>query len=945
MQETCDQLLHASGVEERERLLGEAAAHAGAAAYLLDRARAALRESPQEAGRIAGLAASVAGHRGAARDEALAHRTVAQALRQLGRHEEALAAMATAERRAEEAGDARLAAQVQLGAIDSLGWLGRYEEAVTLAERLDSRFRDLEALDDSAKVLVNVGNLHFRRDRYDQALDAYRRAGAALEALGDRVTLARIEANEANVLTHLNRVDEAIGLYDRASAAFAEADLPLEAAMLAGNVGYLRFVSGMHAVALAAFTRAREAFEERGQEIEAAKADLDIGDTYRALNLHPEALEAYDRGIEVFARASVDYERAKCELGRAAILASEGRSAEALEALTRVEAVFRGQKNRLQGAHVHLIRATLLQSTGQVDEARQEAYAAARTFARGRLAGWSAEARFVPAAADLAEGIDATSRMRAVARVARRQAHGWLECRAEHALGRYYRRQGDLARAIRCFRRAAASLEDARTLIAPEELHVAFLRDKLAVYEDLVDALLERGGPRDAATALEYVERAKSRLLLERLRTSLEQRIATSGEQDAALLERIAQLRAELSRQYHALHSTEDPEHQRLASGQGTSPEEVSRLEREYRSALRRLEVSRSERSEAVLTGDVPGPDTLRDLLAPNEALLEFYVARGQVCAFVVNGRRVRSRRRLASLAEVEHVARRLRFHLQKAGLGRPGAAVPNLEAIRGVLARLYDLLLRPVADLLPQDRLIVAPHGALHGLPFHAFLDGSCYALDRWELLYSPSSAVWSQGAARALGRSRRVRTDGKALLMAVPDAGIEHVASEAETLAEMLPGASLFLAEQATTDRFRDNAPCSRIIHLATHGLYRADNPLFSGLRFSDGWLLARELYELRLECDLATLSACRTAVSFVEPGDELFGLLRGFLSAGVRTVSASLWPADDAATANLMPRFYRLMAGGETPAAALRRAQQETREEYPHPYHWAPFAVVGQ
>ena len=105
------------------------------------------------------------------------------------------------------------------------------------------------------------------------------------------------------------------------------------------------------------------------------------------------------------------------------------------------------------------------------------------------------------------------------------------------------------------------------------------------------------------------------------------------------------------------------------------------------------------------------------------------------------------------------------------------------------------------------------------------------------------------------------------------------------------------------------------------------------------------AAELYELRLECDLATLSACRTAVSFVEPGDELFGLLRGFLSAGVRTVAASLWPADDAATADLMPRFYRLMADGEGPAGALRRAQQETREQYPHPYHWAPFAVVGQ
>ena len=75
------------------------------------------------------------------------------------------------------------------------------------------------------------------------------------------------------------------------------------------------------------------------------------------------------------------------------------------------------------------------------------------------------------------------------------------------------------------------------------------------------------------------------------------------------------------------------------------------------------------------------------------------------------------------------------------------------------------------------------------------------------------------------------------------------------------------------------------------------------------------------------------------------ELFGLLRGFLAAGVRSVAASLWPADDAATAALMVRFYSLLAGGRTKAAALRTAQREVRDRYPHPYHWAAFALVGE
>ncbi|HLV81725.1 MAG TPA: CHAT domain-containing protein, partial [Chthonomonadaceae bacterium] len=161
----------------------------------------------------------------------------------------------------------------------------------------------------------------------------------------------------------------------------------------------------------------------------------------------------------------------------------------------------------------------------------------------------------------------------------------------------------------------------------------------------------------------------------------------------------------------------------------------------------------------------------------------------------------------------------------------------------------------------------------------------------------------------------------------------------------AALFPGAQAFCGAGATVEAFRAHAGHCRRLHLATHALFRSDNPLFSCLRFTDGWLLARDLYEIPLQCDLATLSACRTGAAFVASGDELFGLTRGFLSAGARSVAASLWPADDAATAALMARFYTLLAGGASRAAALRAAQRATRAEYPHPYHWAAFVLAGE
>ena len=171
------------------------------------------------------------------------------------------------------------------------------------------------------------------------------------------------------------------------------------------------------------------------------------------------------------------------------------------------------------------------------------------------------------------------------------------------------------------------------------------------------------------------------------------------------------------------------------------------------------------------------------------------------------------------------------------------------------------------------------------------------------------------------------------------------EKVNEEVDRLSTILPGAKILRGHEATLAAFHENAEACGLIHLATHGLYRSDNPLFSGLRFADGWLLARDLYDMTLRCDLATLSACQTGVAHVEAGDELFGLQRGFLAAGARSVAASLWLADDAATGKLMEQFYRGLASGLSKAAALRTAQRHLLCEYPHPYHWAAFILIGE
>jgi CHAT domain-containing protein/predicted negative regulator of RcsB-dependent stress response len=145
-------------------------------------------------------------------------------------------------------------------------------------------------------------------------------------------------------------------------------------------------------------------------------------------------------------------------------------------------------------------------------------------------------------------------------------------------------------------------------------------------------------------------------------------------------------------------------------------------------------------------------------------------------------------------------------------------------------------------------------------------------------------------------------------------------------------------------------------RYVHFATHGLLNSSHPELSGIilslvdeqgRRQDGFLRLHEIYNLELPADLVVLSACQTGLGKEIKGEGLVGLTRGFMYAGASRVAASLWQVDDAATAELMGRFYfAMLKKGLSPSAALRQAQVEMAEQkrWHSPYYWAAFTMQG-
>ena len=117
-----------------------------------------------------------------------------------------------------------------------------------------------------------------------------------------------------------------------------------------------------------------------------------------------------------------------------------------------------------------------------------------------------------------------------------------------------------------------------------------------------------------------------------------------------------------------------------------------------------------------------------------------------------------------------------------------------------------------------------------------------------------------------------------------------------------------------------------------------------MFSFLKLADAHLNFYSLLDLQLNAELVTLSACHTGVNSIASGDELHGLMRGFLYAGAPSLVVSLWAVNDRSTTDFMWVMYSQIKAGASKRTALRQAQLASKDAYGHPYYWAAFVLMG-
>jgi hypothetical protein len=328
-------------------------------------------------------------------------------------------------------------------------------------------------------------------------------------------------------------------------------------------------------------------------------------------------------------------------------------------------------------------------------------------------------------------------------------------------------------------------------------------------------------------------------------------------------------------------------------------------------------------------------------------AIVEYYVLPSQAAAFVIRSDRDepiverldldRETIRSAALRLVEE------FSPENINPVHPEWST-NLEFLEPLARALLD---RVWPHLDNVEAVCIVPHGDLFYVPF-----------------YAPSAALMMHARLhRRTAKPSRFIGFGTGRVDDPPARrqGFENEAStisalplwkEREALTGVAASARAFLAGTSGAD----------VVHCACHGYFDVSDPFGSGLLLSDGEQLpaatvngesrdrfvlsARTIAAATINADLVYLSACVSGRHDIRPGDELLGLVRAFIRAGAASIIASLWPiAAWSPTHQLMETFYnRWLVNGLSKAHAMQAAQLETMKRHPHPYHWAPFSLLG-
>jgi CHAT domain-containing protein/Tfp pilus assembly protein PilF len=854
-----------------------------------------------------------------------------------------------------------------------------YQTLGEMKQALETHFEALKIRDavgdqkGKAITLSNIGQVYLSQGELQKALEYINQSLPLRRAVGDRAGETVTLANLGTVYQLLGEMQKAVdNLNEALLVARAIGDRNAEVSII-NNIGTIYKSLGEREKALDKFIESLPILRAIGNRLFESRALNNIGTIYLSMGETEIALEKFNEALPISRAIGNRNVEANILVNLGQVYQVTGEIQKASDRYNEALAIARGVGDRLLEAAAIYNLGSVYQSSGELKKAL-DSYNEALTIRHA-----------------LGNRTDEAATLLGIAQIEQKS--------------------GNLSRSRQTIERAIGIIESLRSNLDNQELRSSYLASQQQFYEFYIDVLMQmhKQAPAAAydAAALAVSERARARSLLELLaeaRADIRQGVDNSLlDRERSLQQRLkvkAMAEVNLLKRSPAQVEADAKEIDSIAAEYEEVEAQIRAASPRYAALTQPQPLILPEIQQQVLD---PQTLLLEYKLGENASYL-FVVSTTAIAAYQLPKRAdieaaTRKVRELATAPQPrpgETDAERL---------ARIRAARSNYWPRAAALSR---TLLGPAASQLRGKRLLIVADGALQYLPFGALPVpssprrhiASTPLIVEHEIVHLPSAStlavmrrelagrqpapkavavladpVFSADDARVktatlaqnigLNTSQNYRKPPSELTRALSDvrgnlARLLMTRDEAEAiLSSISPDLRLealdFRASRATGTS--GELSQYRIVHFATHGLLNSEHPKLSGLVLSlvdergeaqDGFLQLHEIFNLRLPAELVVLSACQTGLGKEIRGEGLVGLTRGFMYAGAARVMASLWQVDDAATAELMKRFYRrMLQDGKRPAAALREAQIEMwkRPQWQSPYYWGAFVLQGE
>ncbi|MEK7724724.1 MAG: CHAT domain-containing protein [Acidobacteriota bacterium] len=833
------------------------------------------------------------------------------------------------------------AAQTQVSKLYALAMLGLYDKALECGLRVREVFLQFEDFQAAGKIELNLGNIYQKRDQYEKAEELLRLAHRRFENTQEFSRLIQIDNSLANALSHQHKFKEAERIYLEALQRADRNNLQVLKAEIESNLGHLLLFQGRFDRALQFFESSRRRYAKMNMPHQSAIAEQEIADAYLELNLIPEAATIYESVSRTFAELELKTDKARALAYHARACIEVGENQKAHQLLEEAKGIYQEEKNLVGLGIIKLIEAKLYYSENNILKAFELVQKAEPIFTNAGLLGRALHARWL--CGESLRLLQDTQTARKILENTLLESNNnfipQITLRCYTSLGLLEKSAANFEIAKTYFEQAVAIVEEMRAPLPAEDFRMSFLADKLTPYQELMNLCLESETDENIKKAFVYAENARSRVLLEMLDYNFSALELSESRQDIQGLIKLEQLREEINWLYNQLNRTSLTGQLFDIAKLNNIQEQIKNKEYEF------LEIKRKQKifadSEAFSQTEPINLPVLQNILGKNTALIEFLVNEGGVSAFIITDERIKFQKNICRESEITENLEslnlqidRMRFQLNQSGNLGYGS---NTQT-RQILQTLYQLLIKPLENLVGLKNLIIVPQKSLHYVPFQALFDGFSYLIETREVSYAPSARIFMNCF------NRKNHNLEKALFIGANDELTPNVTVEIENLSKIFPDAKVLINKEASRQNLQKNSRLADIVHFACHGKFRPDNPLFSALKLSDGWFNVGDAYTLDLKSSLVVLSACETGINSIAVGDEILGLARGFFSAGASSIVLSLWQIDDAVTEKFMACFYEKLKIGLTVPAALRMTQIQIMQQHPHPFFWSPFIQIG-